>query len=129
MRSFIQAIIECIAMSKQLSDRGVCQSLDANGTKWLRASTPAQRIEMVSALNEMGRRIIADGIRDGPPDLNDAQISAEVGRRLLTDENLPELYAKDLSYVEPFATAYRSACSLDVSNSGVAGSDDACRSL
>ena len=110
-------------MNVQSHDRHGFLGPDANVTKWLRASTTADRFAMVAALNEMGRRIVAEEIRDSHPEWSDQEISAELARRFLADDNLPELYAKDLISIEPFATAYRSACSLGVSNSGVAGSD------
>jgi len=85
--------------------------VDNNVAKWLRASTPAERIQMAGALNEMGRRNLAKSVSEVHPHWSDAEIAAEVARRWLGDEDLPMLYAKDLISIEPFASAFRAACS------------------
>ena len=38
--------------------------IDNNVAKWLRASTPAERIQMAGALNEMGRRNLAKSVSE-----------------------------------------------------------------
>jgi Rv0078B-related antitoxin len=72
------------------------EMIDDETDAWLRGTTPAQRIQMVNALNKMGREILGDEIRRRWPDWDDAAVAKEVARRLLADENLPNLYARDL---------------------------------
>ena len=79
--------------SKDASD---FDCVDATVAQWLKSSTPFQRIQMASELNEMAREIVAGEIRDGHPDWADLAVKNEVARRFLADENLPMLYAKDL---------------------------------
>lgn len=69
--------------------------LDNAAMEWLRSKSIPQRIEMVGILNEMGRKIVADEIRQRHPQWDEQQVSKDVGRRFLEDDNLPELYATD----------------------------------
>ena len=41
--------------------------VENNVAKWLRASTPAERIQMAGALNEMGRRNLAKSVSEIHP--------------------------------------------------------------
>lgn len=51
---------------------------------------------MASALNEMARELVGGEIRDRHSDWSELDVKNEVARRFLVDEDLPELYAKDL---------------------------------
>ncbi len=60
--------------------------VDDETAEWLRHTTPAQRIQMVGALNVMAREIVAAEIRRRWPDWTEAMIAKEGLRRLLADE-------------------------------------------
>jgi Xaa-Pro aminopeptidase len=48
----------------------------------LRTKTPAERVEMIAAANRTARLLAAAGIRCQHPDWDEAQIQAEVIRRV-----------------------------------------------
>jgi len=48
----------------------------------LRRKTPAEKVEMVVAANRTARLLAAAGIRFQHPDWNDAQVQAEIIRRV-----------------------------------------------
>ncbi|MGL5095678.1 MAG: hypothetical protein ACRDD1_08830 [Planctomycetia bacterium] len=48
----------------------------------LRKMTPSQRVEMAVEMNETARRLIADYLRGMNPTWDEAQVAAEVVRRM-----------------------------------------------
>jgi hypothetical protein len=76
--------------------------LDADNVAWLRSKTTIQRFRMMEVLNRLGRRMIAEETRQRWPAWNDEQVNREVARRILCDENLPELYATDMRHTGIF---------------------------
>lgn len=68
-------------MSRPLSLRKI-EVVDEDLAEVLRHKTPAEKIEMVSAANRTARLLAAAGIRFQHPDWDDAQVHAEVIRRV-----------------------------------------------
>jgi hypothetical protein len=80
--------------------------VESNVARWLKSSTPAQRIQMACALNQMAREMVASEIRDCHPSWSDLEVEQEVARQFLADVNLPMLYAKDLHASPTYRDAY-----------------------
>lgn len=59
------------------------EQLDPRVAEILRRTTVAERIAMIGEANEMGRLLTAAGIRYRHPEWSEAQIQAEVVRRML----------------------------------------------
>ena len=68
-------------MSRVLSPRNI-EVVDDKLAEVLRCKTPAEKVEMVAAANRTARLLAAAGIRYQHPDWNDAQVQAEVIRRV-----------------------------------------------
>ncbi|MGD9634843.1 MAG: hypothetical protein AB7G28_24270 [Pirellulales bacterium] len=58
------------------------ESVDDQLAEVLRTKTPAEKIEMVAAANRTARLLAAAGVRYTHPDWDEAQIQAEVIRRV-----------------------------------------------
>jgi hypothetical protein len=56
--------------------------IDGDLAAVLRAKTPAERVEMISAANRTARLLAAAGIRYQHPDWSDEQVQAEVIKRV-----------------------------------------------
>ena len=78
------------------------KTLDAEEVAWLRSKTTVQRFRMAEALNGLGRQMIAEQTRRRWPEWSDEQVNREVARRILCDENVPELYATDVRHTGIF---------------------------
>ena len=68
-------------MSRVLSPRNI-EVVDEQLVEVLRRKTPAEKVKMVAAANRTARLLAAAGIRYQHPDWNDAQVQAEVIRRV-----------------------------------------------
>ena len=63
-------------------DRGQIEVLDDALADVLRRKTPAEKIQMIAAAHRTARQLIAAGVRHQHPEWGDAQVEAEVVRRL-----------------------------------------------
>ncbi len=68
-------------MSRIVKSRDV-EVVDDQLAEVLRRKSPAEKVEMVAAANRTARLLAAAGVRFQHPDWNDAQIQAEVIRRV-----------------------------------------------
>jgi hypothetical protein len=73
-------------MSQSVDPRNI-EAIDDDLAGVLRNKTPAERVEMIAAANRTARRLAAAGIRYQHPDWTDAQIQAEVIRRVCGGTN------------------------------------------
>lgn len=63
-------------------DSGQIEALDEALADVLRRKTPAEKIQMIAAAHRTARQLIRAGVRHQHPDWDDAQVEAEVLRRL-----------------------------------------------
>ena len=68
-------------MARSVVPRNI-EVIDDQMAEALRNKTPAERIEMIAAANRTARLLAAAGIRHCHPDWNEAQVQAEVLRRI-----------------------------------------------
>ena len=68
-------------ISRRLVPRNI-EVVDEQTVAVLRHKTPAEKVELVAAANRTARLLAAAGIRYQNPEWNDAQIQAEVIRRV-----------------------------------------------
>lgn len=68
-------------MSRAIDPRNI-EVIDNDLAEVLRKKTPAERIAMVAAANRTARRLAAAGVRHEHPDWSEAQVHAEVLRRV-----------------------------------------------
>ncbi len=61
--------------------------VDDQMAKVLRSKTPAERVEMIAAANRTARVLAAAGVRHQHPDWDEAQVQAEVLRRVTGGTN------------------------------------------
>jgi hypothetical protein len=78
------------------------KTLDEEEVAWLRSKTTVQRFRMMEVLNRLGRQMIAEQTRRRWPEWSDEQVNREVARRILYNENVPELYATDVRHTGIF---------------------------
>jgi hypothetical protein len=64
-------------------DHGQIEVLDQSMAEVLRQKTAAERVEMISAAHRTARQLVTGGVRHQHPDWDEAQVEAEVRRRLL----------------------------------------------
>lgn len=64
-------------------DDGQLEVVDQAVADMMRLKTPAEKVALVSAAHRTAKRLMAAGIRRNHPDWPEAEIQAEVCRRLL----------------------------------------------
>src|SRR5688572_7114620 len=72
---------------RQAVDPRNIEVIDDELAQVLRDKTPAERVEMIGAANRTARLLAAAGIRYNHPDWDEAQIQAEVIRRVCGGTN------------------------------------------
>lgn len=68
-------------------DDGQIEVVDQAMADMMRLKSPAEKVAMVSAAHRTAKKLMAAGIRHSHPDWSEAEIQAEVCRRLLHGTN------------------------------------------